>query len=226
MTRAVRRVVGGRATKLPTLPDYLRSGLDLVFVGINPGLYSALKGHYFARSTNRFWPAFTRSKLSARVREGLSVEILGPEHDVQLLGLGIGFTDVVKRASRNAAELDRADFVRWAPRLLDKLRRSGPRVACFHGLTAYRPFLALALGETERAPTLGVQPEVIGATRLFVVPNPSPANAHFTLADQAGWYDRLADFLLTCTGSVGDGGPGATSRVRGSSAARFARRSP
>jgi TDG/mug DNA glycosylase family protein len=189
---------GGRGARaLPSLPDYLRPGLDLVFVGINPGLYSARLGHYFARSTNRFWPAFTRSRLSANVRTALQAVVLRPEHDAALLGFGIGFTDVVKRASGSAAELDRDDFAMWAPRLLGKLRRAAPRVACFHGLTAYRPFLALALGDTDRAPCLGPQPEVIGATRLFVVPNPSPANAHFTLADQAAWYDRLADFLLS-----------------------------
>ena len=79
--------------------------------------------------------------------------------------------------------------------ILGKLRRLAPRVACFHGLTAFRPFLALALGVGDRVPTLGLQPEAVGATRLFVVPNPSPANAHFTPADQAAWYDRLADFL-------------------------------
>jgi TDG/mug DNA glycosylase family protein len=190
--------VAGRAARtLPTLPDYLRSGLDLVFVGINPGLYSARQGHYFARSTNRFWPAFTSSRLSAQVRSGLGVEVLRPEHDGALLRLGIGFTDVVKRASANAAELDVADFQKWAPQLLRKIRRLSPRVACFHGLTAYRPFLALALGVGDRAPSLGAQPEMVGATRLFVVPNPSPANAHFTLADQTTWYDRLADFITT-----------------------------
>jgi double-stranded uracil-DNA glycosylase len=129
------------------------------------------------------------------MRAALGTDALRPEHDAALLALGIGFTDVVKRASGNAAELDRDDFAKWAPRLLGKLRCAAPRVACFHGLTAFRPFLALALGDTERTPTLGAQPEVIGSTRLFVVPNPSPANAHFTLADQAAWYDRLADFL-------------------------------
>ena len=129
------------------------------------------------------------------MRSALGVDVLRPEHDAALLGFGIGFTDVVKRASGNAAELDLADFEKWAPRLLRKLRRSAPRVACFHGLTAYRPFLALALRRAERAPALGPQPEVVGTTRLFVVPNPSPANAHFTLADQTAWYDRLADFL-------------------------------
>ena len=131
------------------------------------------------------------------MRGGLAVDVLRPEHDAALLAFGIGFTDVVKRASGNAAELDASDFEKWAPRLLRKLRRSAPRVACFHGLTAYRPFLALALGIDGRAPALGPQPEAVGATRLFVVPNPSPANAHFTLADQTSWYDRLADFLAS-----------------------------
>jgi TDG/mug DNA glycosylase family protein len=129
------------------------------------------------------------------VRSGLGTDILRPAHDGALLTFGIGFTDVVKRVSSNAAELDASDFKKWAPRLLGKLRRLAPRVACFHGLTAYRPFLTLALGVHDRAPALGPQPEVVGTTRLFVVPNPSPANAHFTLADQATWYDRLAAFL-------------------------------
>jgi TDG/mug DNA glycosylase family protein len=177
-----------------TLPDYLRPGLSLVFIGINPGLYSVQRGHYFARSTSRFWPAFSASKLSAPVREALGVRTLQPEHDSELPRFGIGLTDVVKRPSANAAELDASDFHKWLPHLLRKLRRYAPRVACFHGLTAYRPFLELGLGRVGR-PSLGPQPETLGDTRLYVAPNPSPANAHFTLADQTIWYDRLADFI-------------------------------
>ena len=92
-----------------TLPDYLRRGLDLVFVGINPGLYSVQREHYFARSTNRFWPAFTASELSERVRPALGTNILGAEHDAELLPFRIGFTDVVKRPSSNAADLNVGD---------------------------------------------------------------------------------------------------------------------
>ena len=131
------------------------------------------------------------------MRRGLGTDVLGPAHDSALMTFGIGFTDVVKRVSSNVAELDASDFEKWTPRLLQKLRRLAPRVACFHGLTAYRPFLALALRVDDRAPALGPQPEIVGATRLFVVPNPSPANAHFTPADQTAWYDRLADFIDT-----------------------------
>jgi TDG/mug DNA glycosylase family protein len=178
-----------------TLPDYLRPGLDLVFVGINPGLYSLAKGHYFARPTSRFWPAFSRSRLSAPIRFALGVARLGFEHDAALLRFGIGFTDVVKRPSANAAGLTARDFEEWAPRLLDRLRRHRPRVACFHGLTAYRPFARVALERAGAAPALGPQAETIGATRLYVVPNPSPANARFDVRSQAAWYDRLATYL-------------------------------
>ena len=177
-----------------TLPDYLRHGLALVFIGINPGLYSVERGHYFARTTNRFWPAFSASKLSATMRRSLDVERLTPEHDSLLPRFGIGLTDVIKRPSANASELKPAEFEQWVPHLVEKLERFAPGVACFHGLTGFRPFLRFALA-SDRKPTLGPQPEHIGRTRLFVVPNPSPANAHFTPRDQAAWYDRLAEFI-------------------------------
>jgi len=179
----------------PTLPDLLRGGLDVVFVGINPGLYSARQGHYFARRTNRFWPAFSRSILSAAARRSLGVSAFVPEHDADLLDRGFGFTDVVKRPTGNAAQLEPGELAAAAPLLLEKLAAHQPRVACFHGLTGYRPFARTVFGDAAGAPALGIQPCTIGAIRLFVAPNPSPANAHFTLADQADWYDRLAGFL-------------------------------
>jgi double-stranded uracil-DNA glycosylase len=184
----------GRDVPPQTLPDLLRDGLDIVFVGINPSLYSAAQGHYFARRTNRFWPAFSRSTLSRGARLGLGRSELGPEHDAALLAYGLGFTDVVKRPTGNAGQLAPGELAAAAPMLLAKLATHRPLVACFHGLTGYRPF-ARAVFADGGALSLGAQPRIIGKTRLFVVPNPSPANAHFTPADQAGWYDRLAQFL-------------------------------
>lgn len=177
-----------------TLPDLLRGGLDVVFVGINPSLFSVAQGHYFARRTNRFWPSFSRSRLSAGARRGLGVERLEPGDDRTLLDYGFGFTDVVKRASARAAVVAAAEFATGAGALMAKLERFQPRLACFHGLMGYRPFhRALALSGIE--PRLGLQVATIGRTRLFVVPNPSPANAHFTPADQTRWYDAVADHL-------------------------------
>ena len=191
----------GERYSFRTLPDYLRPGLELVFVGINPGLYSVQRGHYFARPASRFWPAFSASKLSEPVRRALGSDTLRAEHDARLLRFGIGFTDVVKRPSANAADLEASDFAKWVPRLLERLERHQPRMACFHGITAYRPFLNLALRCADRRRVLGPQPEVVGATRLYVVPNPSPANAHSTPIAQTAWYDRLADFLAAVRAS-------------------------
>jgi len=181
-----------------TLPDYLDYGLDLVFIGINPGLYSVSRGHYFARTNSRFWPAFSASKLSRDIRHSLGICTLKPEHDHVLPTFGVGLTDVIKRPSANAAELSPEEFQEWSPLLLEKLQMYRPLVACFHGLSGFRPFLKYGLMCPDRKPALGPQPERVGTVRLYVVPNPSPANAHFTLTDQIAWYDRLADFVGEC----------------------------
>ena len=192
-----------------TLPDYLGPGLRVVFVGINPGVYSVERGHYFARTTSRFWPAFSRSVLSAPIRKTLRLDALGPDQDAALLRFGIGFTDVVKVPSRNAAGVTPTMFRDWAPRLLRRLEKHRPRVACFHGLTGFRPFVQFALGADPTRIVLGPQQLTVGHTRLFVAPNPSPANAHFTVADQIRWYDRLARFSR-------GGSPSSTPGNRGS----------
>lgn len=178
-----------------TLPDYVAPGMRLLLIGINPGLYSVQRGRYFARRTSRFWPAFSRSRLSAEARALLRRDALGPEDDARLLDVGIGFTDVVKVPSSNASQVTPALFAEWAPRLLARIEALQPRVAAFHGVTAYRAFARYALEEPKPLHGLGAQERRIGQTRLFVVPNPSPANAHFRPEDQTAWYDRLADFL-------------------------------
>ena len=100
---------------------------------------------------------------------------LGPEDDAALLRFGIGFTDVVKLPSRNAAALKPSDYRTWAPRLLERLARYQPTVACFHGVTGFRAFLRYGLDRDESVASLGPQPLALGPTRFFVVPNPSPA---------------------------------------------------
>ena len=177
-----------------TLPDLLCPGLALVFIGINPSVYSAQQGHYFARRTNRFWPSLSRSRLSEPIRRALGVERLEPQHDRVLLEHGIGFTDAVKRPTARADELSVAEFAAGVADLLTKLQVAQPRIACFHGMMGYRPFHAVHTPNAAK-PVLGLQPECIGRTRLFVVPNPSPANAHASPAEQTAWYDRLADEL-------------------------------
>jgi double-stranded uracil-DNA glycosylase len=162
-----------------------------VFIGINPSLYSVAQGHYFARKTNRFWPAFSASVLSEPARRALGVNRLEPVHDTILIDHGIGFTDVVKRPTARADELSPEEYTAGARDLIAKLETFQPRIACFHGIMGYRPFLRVHAPTSEK-PELGERSVRIGQTRLFVIPNPSPANAHASPAVQTAWYDRLA----------------------------------
>jgi len=190
-------VAGGRGTL--TLPDLLRPGLNVVFVGLNPSSYSVARGHYFARKQNRFWPAFSRSRLSAPVRAALEVEQLGPADDVRLLEHGFGFTDLVKIPSSNASTLRPVDYAESAPLLTERLGPLRPRLVCFHGAMAFGAFRVHGLGQPGAPVALGAQSLRIVGASVFVVPNPSPANAHFTIEDQRQWYDRLAAYLRIST---------------------------
>lgn len=167
---------------MSTLPDYLKGDLDIVFIGLNPSAYSARVGHYFANPRNRFWAALNRSEMVGRD--------LSPEQDATLLDYGIGCTDVVKRPTPQASDLSAADFRQGIPVLQAKLVKYRPRIACFHGMMAYNAYLKYGEGVAEKS-ALGLQERTIGTTRIFVTPNPSPANAQFSLDDLVFWYRQL-----------------------------------
>ena len=167
-----------------TLPDYLREGLEILFVGLNPSKYSAEGGHYFANPRNRFWPAFNLS--------GLVDSPVTYQEDGTLLNDGIGFTDVAKRPTPMGSGLRTADFRQGAPVLKDKIIKFAPRLACFHGLMAYKAYHQHGEGVKEK-PGLGEQERMIGTSTVFVVPNPSPANAKYSLNDLAEWYGWLRE---------------------------------
>jgi TDG/mug DNA glycosylase family protein len=179
----------------PTLPELLQPGLKIVFIGINPSLYAVAHGHYFARPQNRFWPAFSGSRLSHRMRNELGVETLRPEHDVLLPSFGFGLTDLVRRPTAQAGHLKPSEFREAAPDLRRRLEAVGPKLVCFHGMMSYRPFLKHGLGQDDRGAILGQQPHLFAGAPLWVIPNPSPANASFGLPELVGWYDKLATFL-------------------------------
>ncbi len=177
----------------PTLPDLLAQNLSVLFVGINPSTYSVSRGHYFARPGNRFWPCFSRSILSAAVRQALGITALQPAHDTALPAHGFGFTDVVKRPTPRASDVHPREFTAGVADLVRKLERYRPCIACFHGVTGYRHVHRICAGDTATVRhVLGCQSLRIGPTTLYLVPSPSAANAHFTPADQTQWYDRLA----------------------------------
>ncbi len=173
-------------TTLETLPDYLRPGLHLVFVGLNPSTVSVREGHYFANPRNRFWSALNQSGI-------LPMEV-APVDDGCLIDHGIGFTDLIKRPTSQASGLTAADYRQGAPVLKEKLQAFQPKLVCFHGMMCYRAYLRYA-EQSKAKPELGLRDLRIGASEVFVVPNPSPANAQFSLEDLASWYRQLAKWL-------------------------------
>ncbi len=146
-----------------TLPDVVAPGLRVLFSGINPGLYSAATGYHFARPGNRFWPALHRSGFTPRQ--------FRPDEQEQLLGLGLGITNVADRATARADELTDQELRDGGRALLAKAARLAPRWLAVVGVTAYRT----AFGEARA--TVGPQQLTAGATRLWVLPNPSGLNA-------------------------------------------------
>src|SRR5512141_501581 len=113
-----------------TLKDVIAPGLDVLFCGINPGLYSGATGHHFARPGNRFWPALYTG--------GFTDRLLAPCEEQELLRRGYGITNVVNRATATAAELSAEELVAGGQRLLATARRYRPRCIAVLGVTAYR----------------------------------------------------------------------------------------
>jgi len=170
---------------MKTLKDYLRPNLDIISIGLNPSLYSVQAGFYFARPQNRFWQALNASKLADQelVPSKTAMNKLFRKH-------GIGFTDVVKRPTASGAQLKPADFRKWVPLLHDKLLHYQPCIAWFHGKMAYKNYLLYTEGRKADVPW-GRQIKRIGPSAVFVSPNPSPANAVFSLGELIQWYAGL-----------------------------------
>ncbi|MEU7008726.1 G/U mismatch-specific DNA glycosylase [Streptomyces sp. NPDC046332] len=161
------------------IPDVVAGGLSVLFCGINPGLMSAATGHHFARPGNRFWPVLARS--------GFTPRLLKPSEQEELLAYGLGITNVVARATARADELSAEEFREGGRLLTERVERLRPRLLAVVGITAYRT----AFGE-KRA-VVGEQERTIGETRIWVLPNPSGLNAHWTVGAMAEEFARLRE---------------------------------
>lgn len=160
-----------QAARVRHVPDLIRPGLSVLFVGINPGLYSAAIGHHFGRPGNRFWPALHQAGFSQRQ--------LSPFEEHELLSAGYGITNVVARTTAAADEIRPDEYVAGVRALMRKLKRHQPSIAAFLGLGAYRAGFARPKAQ------IGLQSETVGATRLWVLPSPSGLNAHYQLPQLA-----------------------------------------
>jgi TDG/mug DNA glycosylase family protein len=148
------------------VPDIIAPGLQVVFCGINPGLYSAWAGHHFARPGNRFWPALFAS--------GFTDRLLRPDEERELLRFGYGITNLVARATAASDELSREELLAGGRAFEKKVRKFRPRAVAILGVSAFR----VAFDRPEAR--IGAQPEGMGDALVWVLPNPSGLNAHFT----------------------------------------------
>ena len=165
------------AARNKTVPDVIAPRLKVLFVGINPGLYSGAVRHHFAGPGNRFWPALHKS--------GFTPRLLSPYEERELLKYGCGITNLVNRATANAAELAEKELRAGSRRLTAKVRHYRPRVVAVLGVGAYRA----AFNSTRVR--IGEQLERIGNTKIWVLPNPSGLNANYQLPDLARLLRRL-----------------------------------
>ncbi len=160
-----------------TIPDLIGPGLEVLFCGINPGLYSGATGHHFARPGNRFWPTLRAA--------GFTRELVSPWDERDLLDYGIGITNLVARTTAAAAELNGEELRAGRVNLQRKVRRYRPRAVAILGIGAYR------MAFDRSAAAFGLQPEYLAGSSLWVLPNPSGLNASYQLPDLARSFGEL-----------------------------------
>lgn len=164
-----------------TVPDLVPEHPRIVFVGINPGLWTAATGVHFAYPGNRFYPALVAAGILPRLPT-IRDDGLDASDRRMLLDAGIGISNIVPRATARADELTRDELRAGAVRLATDAARWRPRVVAIVGLTAYRQ------GFGRPRAVAGLQPQMIAEAELWVVPNPSGLNAHDTVATLAAAY--------------------------------------
>lgn len=166
-----------------TVRDVIAPDLNVLFCGINPGLYTAAVGHHFARPGNRFWPTLHAA--------GFTERLLSPFDERELLKSGYGITNVVQRTTSSADLLTKDEIQAGGQRLMKKVIRYRPRILAILGVGAYR----VAFNKPKAV--VGRQQEMIGSTIVWVLPNPSGLNANYQAADLAKLFGELLDSTTT-----------------------------
>jgi len=153
-----------------SLSDYLQPGLQILFVGINPGLKSAAVGHHFAGRSNRFWKLLFDSRL---VDEPLTYR-----EDSRLLEWRLGLTNIISRTSAGIDTLSPAEYRSGLTVLERKIRRYQPRTIALLGVTIFRMLLSEGSGPGRL--DLGPTNARLAGVPVFLLPNPSGRNAHYS----------------------------------------------
>lgn len=166
----------------PVIPNLVKKGLQILFVGINPGTRSAAVGHHFAGRSNRFWKFLLEA--------GLTPVKLSGDLDYRMLDYGFGITNLVHRSTATAAELSREEMKEGAKNLLLFILEYRPKVAAFLGKDIYRYYLR-AVGMRQAEVSWGLQPvETVPGVTDFLLPNPSGLN-RMPIGDQLDIYREL-----------------------------------
>jgi len=179
-TKSPQLIGKNEVTRLRGLPDYIEPGLRVLFVGINPGLRSAQTGHHFAGYGNRFWKLLYDSKLVS--------ERLTYVDDARLLEWNLGLTNIIRRPSVGIDSLTPREYAAGKRNLLATVKRYRPRVVVLLGVTIYR---RLFPGKFILPLRLGWQRERLAGARLYLLPNPSGRNAHFSYEQMRNAYTKL-----------------------------------
>jgi double-stranded uracil-DNA glycosylase len=168
-----------------TVPDLIGPELKLLFVGINPGLWTAATQTHFAHPSNRFYPALRRAGLIEREIDPAAG--MTDDDRAHVMGRGIGITNLVNRATARADELDPQELRDGSRSLTNTVERHTPEVVAVAGVSAYRVAFRRPRAQA------GLQDERIGMAELWAVPNPSGLNAHETIESLALWYRRVGE---------------------------------
>ena len=151
------------------LTNHIRPGARILFVGINPGLRSAATGHHFAGHSNRFWKLLFESKLVP--------EPLSHQDDWRLPDWGLGLTNIIQRPSAGVDTLKPQEYTAGRKRLMAAVTRYRPHIVALLGVTIYRTLFS---GHRTERIRLGLQDETLAGRPVFVLPNPSGRNAHYS----------------------------------------------
>jgi len=174
------------------LRDRIKPGVRVLFVGINPGVRSAITGHHFAGYSNRFWKLLYESALVS--------EPITYRDDRRLPDWGFGITNLIARPSPGIDSLSRQEYLDGWKTLSAKVRRYRPEFLALVGVTLYRAVLPLLGAEPARSDAvslvLGLQPRVVHGARVFVLPNPSGRNAHYSYAEMLEAFRALRRQLV------------------------------
>ena len=177
------------------LPDHIRPDVNVLFVGINPGTRSAEVGHHFAGYSNRFWKLLYDAELVPHP--------LTYEDDWRLPEWGFGLTNIVSRVTPGIQTLTKDDYRKGKRQLVHTIRRYRPQIVALLGVTMYAVlFPPIQSHSTVRGPKLpkgrvGLLPHVLEGAQVFVLPNPSGRNAHYSYDEMVKLYKKLQSFIRT-----------------------------